>query len=130
MNVDAIQRALDHLKGEHDFRPFQSSGALPERATVRTIFEAEVTRQPVDFPGFGVDLAAESSLIRVRLVGSGFLKQMVRGIAGTLLQVGEERRDPGCTREILTSMDRDAVGPTAPGRALWLERVWYPEDVI
>jgi tRNA pseudouridine38-40 synthase len=65
--------------------------------------------------------------VRVRLVGTGFLKQMVRGIAGTLLQVGERRRAPECIREILASRDRSAVGPTAPGRALWLERVWYPE---
>ena len=64
--------------------------------------------------------------VRVRLVGSGFLKQMVRGIAGTLLQVGEGRRPPSCMREILESRDRNEVGPTAPGRGLWLERVWYP----
>jgi len=88
-----------------------------------------VTVEPIHFPG---DVPAfpegsEIRFIRVRLIGTGFLKQMVRGIAGTLLQVGESRRDPDCFRELLNSLDRNEVGPTAPARALWLERVWYPE---
>jgi len=54
----------------------------------------------------------------------------VRGIAGTLLQVGEGRRDSSCMREILEAQDRKQVGPTAPARALWLEKVWYPSTSL
>jgi tRNA pseudouridine38-40 synthase len=120
----AMQRAVDHLAGEHDFKPFQASGAKVS-TTVRRILEAEVGWEPVAFPGSPHWDVERFGLVRVRLVGTGFLKQMVRGIAGTLLQVGEGRRSPDCTREILESGDRSRVGQTAPGRALWLERVWY-----
>jgi tRNA pseudouridine38-40 synthase len=123
LDIKAMNEALGYLKGEHDFKAFQASGAPIGRSTVRQILEAEVRTEPAAFP---LGTPAEIELVRVRLVGTGFLKQMVRGIAGTLLQIGEGRRDPHCIRDILQSQDRKAVGPTAPARALWLERVWYP----
>ena len=121
-----MQEALNHLKGRQDFKPFQSSGAKPG-STVREILEAEVSFQPLPFPGGDIGSLHQIGFVRVRIVGTGFLKQMVRGIAGTLLQVGEKRRDPGCTQEILKTGKREDVGPTAPARALWLEQVWYPD---
>jgi tRNA pseudouridine38-40 synthase len=125
LNIEAMNQGLKAMVGEHDFKPFQAAGAKPG-PTVRRILEAEVTLEPVLFPG---GMASQASLVRVRVMGTGFLKQMVRGIAGTLLQVGEERRDPSCFGEILETMDRSKVGPTAPARALWLERVWYPTSL-
>lgn len=127
LDREAMQRALDALRGEHDFKPFQARGAKPG-PTVRRILEAEVSLEPVRFPQvMALSQGEPFSWVRVRLVGTGFLKQMVRGIAGTLLQVGEGRRSPDCFREILESQDRNEVGPTAPARALWLEQVWYSE---
>lgn len=126
LNQMALRKAVSALVGEHDFKPFQASGSRPG-PTRRRILEAEVSWESVSFPG---GAGQELGLIRIRLVGTGFLKQMVRGIAGTLLQVGEERRDAGCFEEILSQGDRKLVGPTAPGRALWLERVWYPRDLL
>lgn len=124
LDLDAMNEALSFLRGEHDFKPFQATGGPPGKSTVRRILEAEAVIEPVRFPATAPDGV---HFVRVRLVGTGFLKQMVRGIAGTLLQVGEGRRAPTCIREILETRDRSAVGQTAPGRALWLERVWYPE---
>jgi tRNA pseudouridine38-40 synthase len=123
LDVAAMQKALDSLRGKHDFKPFQAAGAKPV-PTVKTIFEAQAVAEPIGFPG-----RADSAFffVRVRLLGDGFLRQMVRGIAGTLLQIGEGRRDPDCIREILRGGDRSSVGPTAQARGLWLERVWYPE---
>ena len=69
------------------------------------------------------------SVVRVRLIGTGFLKQMVRGIAGTLLQIGEKYRNPAEMSAILTSQSRSLVGPTAPAKGLTLERVWYKPDL-
>lgn len=122
LDLSAMNQALSYLVGEHDFKPFQASGAKPG-PTVRKILEAEVLLQSAGFPG---GMAEQASLVRLRIVGTGFLKQMVRGIAGTLLQVGEGHRDSRCIQEILETMDRSQVGATAPGRALWLEKVWYP----
>jgi tRNA pseudouridine38-40 synthase len=129
LDLQAISESLSYLKGEHDFKAFQASGSKPG-STVRQILEADVSLQPVVFPSirFSTDLAEshQVGLVRLRVLGTGFLKQMVRGIAGTMLQVGEGRRPPSCVIEILESRSRDLVGPTAPARALWLERVWYP----
>jgi tRNA pseudouridine38-40 synthase len=123
LDSESMQKGLDYLKGEHDFKALQASGAKPG-PTVRKILEAEISRETVVFPGIttpGIEY------VRVRIMGTGFLKQMVRGIAGTLLQIGEGRRPPECFQEILSTLDRSRVGPTAPARALWLEKVWYPE---
>lgn len=124
LDLQAMQQALDYLKGEHDFKPFQSRGAKVS-TTVRKILEAEVRFEPIPFPGATQVTGNTVGLVRMRLVGTGFLKQMVRGIAGTLLQIGEGRRPPEDIQNILETKDRFAVGPTAPARALWLERVWY-----
>ena len=133
LNLEAMRIALQTLVGEHDFKPFQASGSKPG-STVRAILEAEVTTLPIPFPlsAFSDSFPAQNrlELVRVRVMGTGFLKQMVRGIAGTLLQVGEDRRPPQCMSEILETGDRAQVGPTAPARALWLERVWYPNSSI
>ncbi|MEK7690502.1 MAG: tRNA pseudouridine(38-40) synthase TruA [Bdellovibrionota bacterium] len=119
--------ALKPLIGEHDFKPFQASGANPG-PTIRTVYEAEVTQVTPTFPNEHAPLGV--SLLRFRIVGSGFLKQMVRGIAGTLLQVGEGYRPPSCIQDILNTQIRRSVGPTAPARGLWLERVWYEEPEL
>jgi tRNA pseudouridine38-40 synthase len=131
LDLQAMREGLQSLVGVHDFKPFQSSGAKPG-PTVREILEAEVSLQEITFPGLGShiggNLVAHHRIawVRVRLLGTGFLKQMVRGIAGTLLQIGERRRPSSCIQEILETGNRLAVGPTAPARALWLEKVWYP----
>ncbi len=128
LDVEAMNRAIQPLIGEHDFKALQASGAKPG-PTVRTILEAEVSFEPIGFPIGGLAFDPESGFgfVRVRVLGTGFLKQMVRSIAGTLLQVGEGRREIQCFEEILATKRRDLVGPTSPGRGLWLERVWYPK---
>ena len=129
LDVEGMQEALNHLVGEHDFKSFQASGAPEGRSTVRKILEAKVTREPMPiFPGQDLN-EREFSVVRVRLVGTGFLKQMVRGIAGTLLQIGEKYRNPAEMAVILSSQKRNLVGPTAPAKGLTLERVWYKPDL-
>jgi tRNA pseudouridine38-40 synthase len=117
-----MRASVRPLVGRHDFKPFQAAGAKVG-TTVREIFEIELARQRIDFPV----LSAGISLIRLRVVGSGFLKQMVRGIAGTALEVGRGRRESGTFAEILKSQDRKLVGVTAPAHGLWLEKVSYPD---
>jgi tRNA pseudouridine38-40 synthase len=126
LDGEKMQAALQYLLGEQDFLPFRASGAKVT-STVRTLYEAEVARLAIPQPGcFDPD---QQFLWRVRLVGSGFLKQMVRGIAGTLQQIGEGRRPPSDMNDILQTQDRRQVGPTAPAKGLWLDRVWYPSDL-
>ena len=129
LNLEGMKEALAHLEGEHDFKVFQASGGNPGRSTVRKIIEAEVTRELMPaYPGQDLN-DREFSIVRVRLLGTGFLKQMVRGIAGTLLQVGENQRKPSEMYDLLQTHNRQQVGPTAPAKGLTLERVWYKPDV-
>ena len=123
LDGEKMQEALQYLLGEHDFLPFRAAGAK-DTGTIRTLYEAEVTRLAVPQPGcFDPE---QHFLWQVRLVGSGFLKQMVRGVAGTLQQIGSAHRPPSDLHDILQTQDRQKVGPTAPARGLWLDRVWYP----
>jgi tRNA pseudouridine38-40 synthase len=129
LNIEAMGEALAFLRGEHDFKSFQASGANPGKTTVRTLIEAEVER--IAMPLFpGEDLNERGyGMVRLRLVGTGFLKQMVRGIAGTLLQIGENQRKASEMKDVLESRSRAGVGPTAPAKGLTLERVWYIPDL-
>ena len=125
LNIEAMSEAISYLRGEHNFKPFQGAGAPEKMSTVRSLLEAEVSSELMPhFPG--QDLNEEGfRIVRIRLVGTGFLKQMVRGIAGTLLQIGENRRPASDMADILSTLDRKKVGPTAPAKGLTLERVWY-----
>jgi tRNA pseudouridine38-40 synthase len=129
LDLDAMNEAISFLRGEHDFKAFQATTKNEMKSTVRTILEAEVTREPVPAL-FGEDLNDEGYFfVRIRLVGTGFLKQMVRGIVGTLVPIGEGFRQPIEMKEILDTLDRRKVGPTAPSRGLTLERVWYKTEL-
>jgi len=122
LDESKMQLAVQYLIGTHDFLGYCSASANVS-STVREIYEAEVTRESIPLPGCFDP--TRQSLIRVRFLGSGFLKQMVRTIAGTLKQIGEGRRPPEAMLEILTSRDREQAGPTAPANGLWLDQVWY-----
>lgn len=123
LDGEAMHGAIQALIGTHDFAAFSRSGVAVS-STVREITEAEVTCEGGGFPM--ACHAAECKVWRVRLVGSGFLKQMVRTIAGTLKEIGEGSRPAFSLATTLESRDRDASGPTAPAGGLWLERVMYP----
>ena len=105
-----MQRAAELLTGEHDFKSFCATAAVVE-TTVRTIYELRVSR--------------EDDVIAIRVTGSGFLYNMVRIIAGTLIEVGAGKRSPESMREILEARDRAAAGPTAPAHGLTMIGIAY-----
>lgn len=106
-----MQQAADHLVGEHDFQSFCAAGAQV-KTTVRTIYEVNVKR--------------EGELITIRITGNGFLYNMVRIIAGTLMKVGQGEWEPEAVQEILEAKDRMKAGPTAPAKGLTLMKISYP----
>lgn len=105
LNMENMQKAADYLVGEHDFKSFCVAKAQV-LSTVRTIYEAKVQK--------------EGNYLTIRISGSGFLFNMVRIIAGTLLEVGRGTLKPEQMKEILEAKDRQAAGPTAPARGLTL----------
>ena len=108
-----MSRAAAFLVGEHDFASFCAAASTAE-TTVRTIY------------GLSVEKEGEEILIRVS--GSGFLYNMVRIIAGTLMEVGRGRIEPEQVKEILAAENRNAAGPTAPARGLTLVRYEFEQE--
>ena len=110
LDVDAMRAAASLLVGEHDFASF-ASPHFSSKTSVRTLYECRVYK--------------DGDLITIRVRGNGFLYNMVRIIAGTLIQVGEGKIAPQQISEILLAKDRDAAGPTAPARGLTLVDTTY-----
>lgn len=110
MDVESMQCAARYLVGEHDFKSFCSIHAQVD-STVRTIQSLSVTK--------------EQDIITIRVTGNGFLYNMVRIIAGTLMQVGMGERQPVDMENILHACDRTAAGPTAPAHGLTMVGISY-----
>lgn len=110
LDVEAMKEAGQYLVGEHDFKSFCSVKTQTE-TTVRTIYAIEVKH---------VD-----DVIIIQVKGNGFLYNMVRIIAGTLMQVGSNKMAPEKVKEMLNSCDRTVAGPTAPPQGLTLVEIEY-----
>lgn len=110
LNVENMQKAAKYFEGEHDFSAFKASGTSSKNS-VRKIFKAEVLRQ--------------DEKIYIELTGSGFLYNMVRIIAGTLLDVGIGKIESEEIPAIIESKDRKRAGKTLPAVGLYLVEVTY-----
>ena len=108
-----MQEAAEYLKGEHDFKSFCNIRTDVED-TVRTIYDLDVIR--------------DGSLVTIRITGNGFLYNMVRIIAGTLIRVGRGFYTPARVKEILEAEDRETAGATAPPQGLVLVEIVYKND--
>ena len=103
LDVEKMQKAASYLVGEHDFKSFCAIGAQV-KTTVRTVYACDVLKN--------------GEIITIRVTGNGFLYNMVRIIAGTLIQVGGGALPPERIPEIVAAQDRSAAGPTAPAQGL------------
>lgn len=115
LNVEKMNEAAKYLIGEHDFISFCAANHQAEE-TVRTIYEAQVTKN-------------EEDIITIRLCGSGFLYNMVRIIAGTLLKVGTGEWEPEHVKEVLEARNRKEAGQTAPAKGLTLVGIEYEREI-
>src|SRR5690606_6489287 len=121
LDVDEMDRAAKHFIGTHDFLAFSASG-YSAKTTVRTITEAKVSKvsQARHFvhPKGG-------QLIEFSVTGNGFLYNMVRIMAGTLVEVGFGKIRADDIPGILAGLDRRQAGRTAPPHGLYLAEVFY-----
>lgn len=111
LDLAAMQEACDLFIGEHNFAAFRASNC-GAKTTVRKINSLE--------------LVQDGSIIHLDVNGSGFLKNMVRIIAGTLIEVGQGRRAPQDVTRLLREGDRQVSGMTAPPHGLCLMEVYFP----
>lgn len=119
LDFDAMNRAASLLVGTRDFSCFEKKGA-DNRTSVCTIFEAGWHRVG-GFPG------DDGSCWCFRIAGDRFLRNMVRAIVGTLLEVGRGKRDIGGFRAVIDGGTRSDAGESVPGYALFLTGVDYQE---
>ena len=112
LDVDAMKEASKCLVGEHDFKSFCSVYSTAE-TTIRNVT--------------GVFVEKNGPEVVIRVSGNGFLYNMVRIIAGTLIDVGLSRRSINSVEEALDALDRRAAGPTAPARGLILKEFKFLE---
>ena len=110
LDVEKMQEAARYIVGEHDFKSFCSARSQVEN-TVRTVYSLNVTK--------------EGDMIKIRVQGNGFLYNMVRIIAGTLMKVGLGVYPPEHVAEIIEAKDRNAAGPKAAACGLTLIRLDY-----
>lgn len=112
LDIDAMQKMAGYAVGTHDYTSFCAAGAQV-KSKVRTITSLSVGKTEG-----GIVIAVE---------GDGFLYNMVRILAGTLIQAGLHRFAPEQMQTILEGRDRSLAGPTAPANGLRLCRIWYDE---
>ena len=123
LDLAAMQAAGALLVGRHDFAAFQAAaGEAATASTVRRISALRIAAEPA--PDWRA-AAGGGAIIGIEVQGDGFLRHMVRAIAGTLVEVGSGRRDAAGVAAALASRSRAQAGPTAPARGLFLVRVDY-----
>lgn len=110
LNVDRMCQAAAFLIGEHDFKSFCAAGAQV-KTTIRTVYDLQIKK--------------DEDLLTIRITGNGFLYNMVRIIAGTLMKVGTGEWEPEYIEEILKAKDRRKAGPTAPAKGLTLLEIRF-----
>ena len=149
--LDPMIAAARVLEGRHDFAAFQAAGS-ETLTTTRVVFSSRIVaglkpRATIDAglkPRATTDAGLESCattdaglkpcattdgrLIVYEIAGNGFLRHMVRNIAGTLVEIGRDRRPVEWVSEVLASRDRARAGPTAPAVGLVLVGVEYEAD--
>lgn len=115
LDLQWLQAAAKLVQGKQDFKSFQSQGT-PVPDTVREVFSAKWYLHP-------------GELLEFRITGEGFLKQMVRNLVGTQIQLHLKGAKPSTLIDILKAKSRQAAGLTAPAHGLFLNSVEYPPEL-
>jgi len=113
LDVSRMRQAADYLVGTHDFKAFCGNKKM-KKSTVRTIYE--------------IKLEETENELRIYYTGNGFLQNMVRILTGTLIEIGDGRREPEEIVSILEGKNREAAGYTAPACGLTLCKVTYEKE--
>lgn len=114
LDIPEMERALKYFEGEHNFKAFTKTSPEYKDDYVRNIIQATLERDPRDI-----------NKITITLLGTGFLRYMVRNIVGLLIEVGEGKIKSEEVISILNSQDRTKAGICAPACGLYLNDVYY-----
>ena len=123
LNIDDMKKGAEYIVGEHDFKCFEASGSVV-KTTVRTVYSIDIKVTEIGSVKGG---AFPSVKVDISVTGNGFLYNMVRIIAGTLVYVGMGKLTPEDVKEIILSKDRTKAGKTLPPEGLTLVSVEYQD---
>ena len=112
LDIDRMNAAAGHHIGEHDFKSFCANKRM-KKSTVRTIYD--------------IVFEETEDKLTLHFYGNGFLYQMVRILVGTLIEVGEGKKNADEAERILLAKSREQAGFTAPSRGLFLREVFYED---
>ena len=133
--IEAMQAAARALEGRHNFASFQAAERA-RRSSERVVFSSRVfvnddglsaVPGPPTSVGRVAPAGGQGCLLTYEISGDGFLRHMVRAIAGSLVDIGRGRHSPEWLSRVVASRDRRQAGPTAPAHGLFLVRVDYGE---
>ena len=110
-----MQQAASQFVGTHDFAAVRSVGT-DVKSTVRTVYYYDVTR--------------DGDLIKLKVCANGFLYNMARAMAGTVVYAAEGKIDPAQIGALLESGNRTAAGPTVPPGGLYMTKLWYDDGKV
>ncbi|MCK5826151.1 MAG: tRNA pseudouridine(38-40) synthase TruA [Desulfuromusa sp.] len=110
VDLERMQQAAQNFIGQHDFALFRTSGCSA-KTTIREIFS--------------IDFSEEGSLLHIDIRGSGFLRNMIRIMVGTLIEIGRGKRSVAEIQRLLEGTGYEAVPLTAPAHGLCLMEVWF-----
>lgn len=139
LDINAMKEAASYLVGTQDFEAFQSSGGTPRETTVRTVFQADIVEAedvlteskaavyPHNSYFFDAMIVRPGDMVFC-VTGDGFLYNMVRIMAGTIIEVGLGKIKPDELPEIIESKDRSKAGHTAPACGLYLYKIYFDEN--
>lgn len=115
LDLDLMTTAAANFVGTHNFSAFRASNCAA-KTTIRRIDSVNITQQ--------------EALIIIDIIGGGFLKNMVRIMVGTLVDIGKGRFAPSLVKALLLDGERKEAGSTAPACGLCLVRVYYPQNLL
>lgn len=111
-DLERMREAAAFLIGKHDFKSFCGNKHM-KKSSVRDVHSIDI------------DFDEKNGIIKISYRGDGFLQYMIRIITGTLLETGSGRREPSDMEAVLSALDREKAGYTAPPQGLFLEGVYY-----
>jgi tRNA pseudouridine38-40 synthase len=114
LDAEAMDQAAQLMVGEHDFASFVTSPEDESKSTVRSMYEAKVTR--------------EGDMVLVKLVASAFLQHQVRNTVGALVRVGQGKMTQQEFQDIINVREFGLAGPTVPACGLYLKKVYYGNE--
>ncbi len=126
LDVEKMAEGARYLLGTHDFAALENIGS-PRTSSVRTILDVSVRRGVSGESLFLPLVGRAEDFIEIEVEANGFLYNMVRNIAGTLMEVGRGRRPPEWVGELVESRNRALAGPTAPPQGLYLLWIRFTE---